>query len=175
MSAILGIDQSTSAVDMVYVDEDELGMIRHERIEFPKRISETKRRVGESPVEHADRCLSHLRTGFPRRSMLEDDGVRLVAIEDPMSSFAHTAKALGRISGGVTVLCPVALRRVHLQPQTWKDATLGAKSATPEQYIAWAVDNEPQLSYLPDRMLEHACAAYCIARAALELEKKGTP
>lgn len=131
--AVLGVDVSTRAVDLVYLDDD-TDAATWQRIAFPKR-KPVKAPDGTKSIDSAaesTRAIRILRHTFPRRHALEQAGVWLVAIEDPVGHHAHTQKWLGEITGAVKALIPPELPVVSIQPGDWKEIAglpRGAKKA----------------------------------------------
>lgn len=118
---VAGIDISSFAVDVVLLDEDSDAATWHRFI-----------LDGATPF---DRTRS-LRGVFPPRSFWEDNAVFLVALEDPVGHHAHTAKALGLVTGGVAALLPRDLHVVQTQPSEWKRIFCGRGNATKPDIVA---------------------------------------
>lgn len=119
---VVGVDCSTLAVDLSYLDDD-TDQATWTRIPLPRRKTtrdgDRKRRDSAADSTAAIRVI---RAEFPRRHALETLGVRLVVVEDPVGQHAHTAKWLGEITGAVKALIPPELPLLSLTPGDWKTA-----------------------------------------------------
>jgi hypothetical protein len=118
---IAGLDISSFAVDVVLLDEETDDATWHRF-----------RLDGSTPFERT----RSLRGVFPSRSFWEDNAVFLAAVEDPVGHHAHTAKALGLVTGGVAALLPRDLIAVQTQPSEWKRIFCGRGNATKEDIVA---------------------------------------
>lgn len=104
MSAVLGIDYSTKAIDLVVLGDDtDAG----EHFRFP--------------IEHKEGAFyaaRNVRRVFPRRSWFEERGVWLVGIERP---FGHpqTLTALMRVQGAIIAMIPPELAVIETPQSEW--------------------------------------------------------
>lgn len=105
MSAVLGIDLSSFAVDLVLLDET-TAQAQWLRLDL----------AGENAFE---RCLD-VRRVMPSRSWLEGRGVYLVAIEKPVCNSFRSASAQLPVFGAVAALLPERLPVWSLSPAEWK-------------------------------------------------------
>ena len=118
---VAGIDFSSRAVHVVLLEDD----TDHASL----RIFELH---GATPFERA----RSLRRVFPTRGFWEDNGVYLVAIEDPHSRANHTAKALGLAAGAIAALLPNAMTVVQTAPSEWHRLFAGTAGASKDDVQA---------------------------------------
>ncbi len=156
----LGIDLSTSRIDLVYLDDDGPGA-DWERVRLPRR--DPTRERAEEMID----VLRHIRHAMPRRSELERRAVHLVAIEDPYSAQSHTAKRLGQVFGAIVAVLPPELRCRPLPPQEWKQRTVGAAKADKDDVLRWARNTWP---LAPSELDHNGADAYGVAFAVREIQ-----
>lgn len=161
---IAGIDYSSFQIDIVLLD-DEADTATWHPCPLP----------GKTPFDRA-RAVRHR---FPTLSWWDDQGVYLVAIEDPYSQANHTAKALGLIAGAIACRLPPQLTVIHTAPSEWKRLAVGKPSASKAEVTRWArvqlehgyVSPIPP-SDMVTKWSEHAYDAYSIARAVRVLNNQ---
>lgn len=158
--SVLGIDFSTKAVDLVYVNDDHPERADHVRITLPAPVKGNDR-----PEEIVD-AIRVIRAEFPRRRELEERGVWAIGIEDPYSMSTRTAKRLGQIAGAVVALIPPELVVTVLAPAAWRrELGIPGRQRSVEQkaeIAAWTRHRWVGGVSLP----QDAKDAYCIGRAA---------
>lgn len=147
---VLGIDVSSEAVDLVLLDADS------------NRATTLHIALGNGKKHPLLTRTRRVMERFPGPGWLEDAGVYLVAIEDPMSRFPHTAKALGLVTGAVLALIPRRYTVVSMQPNEWKRLTVGQPGASKERIAEWA---RSELNHDEEVWPQDGYDAYCIARA----------
>lgn len=154
MSSVLGIDYSTRAIDLVYLDES-TDAARWHRI----------------PLEKGIAGIRQIRGGYAWAAELED--VYLVAIEDPMSVGMTQAKVLGRICGAVTAALPRSHEVWLMRPDEWRMACgmkgNASKAAVYEFAILMGQEGGSEDWF---RLPQDACDAFCIAYAARSINAK---
>lgn len=113
---ILGIDVSTHAIDLTYLDEDTLAAT-WQRIELPQpAIAPASRRIDQA------RAIRH---GL-RHELERLETVHLAAIEDPASWRGGQAiKALGILTGAIYASLPDRLTILPIRVAEWR-TELGA-------------------------------------------------
>ncbi len=107
-----------------------------------------------------------VRARFPRRRALEDAGVWLVAIEDPIGEHPHTAKWLGEITGAVKAILPPGLETVSLTPQAWRKANGIPPTGEKAKVVTPHARRLLELVQATDGWPPDAYDAWLIARAA---------
>jgi Holliday junction resolvasome RuvABC endonuclease subunit len=120
----LGIDYSSRAVDLCFLDADTLDAHWH-----------------SLPLERGIAGLRQIRYAYSWASELED--VYLVAIEDPMSAGRTSAKQLGRVCGAIVAALPRSVPTEHvwtLRPDEWRMAIGLPGNGSKAQVAAWAHD-----------------------------------
>lgn len=153
MSAVLGIDLSSFAVDLVLLDEND-DVAEHVRVDLGG---------GDS----FDRCR-RVRDALPRHSWLEDRGVYLAAIEKPTASSFVSAAAQLPVFGAVASSLPSSLVVWSLRPAEWK-RELGihlSRKPTVDEIAAVAGESA---QWWPQDALD-ACG---VAFAAREINRRG--
>ena len=119
MSAVLGIDYSTKAVDLVFLDENEDSARWH-----------------SIPLERGFDGIRKIRHAYAWQRELED--VYLVVLEDPMSAGRTAAKQLGRVSGAIGTCLPVETVCWLLRPDEWRMACGLPGNGSKAQVASWA-------------------------------------
>lgn len=154
MSSVLGIDYSTKAIDLVYLDETS-DAARWHRI----------------PLETGIAGIRKMRHAYAWAAELED--VYLVAVEDPMSVSMTSAKKLGRVCGAVMACIPQSLEVWLMRPDEWRMACGMAGNASKAAVMEFAL-LMGQEAGTEDwfRLPQDACDAYCMAYAAREINAK---
>lgn len=164
---VLGIDVSTLAVDLVYLDDD-TDAATWQRIQLPKRkpAPRGEKKPAHETAEESTAAIRIIRATFPRRHALETAGVWLVAIEDPIGEFAHSAKWLGEITGAVKALIPPELETVSLTPQAWRKANGIPPTGEKARVVTPHARRLLELVQATDGWPPDAFDAWLIARAA---------
>lgn len=103
---IAGVDSSSHAVDIVLLDDDTDEAHAWHHIVLP----------GKNAFERARACKQRL----PARSWWEENGVWLLAYEDPFTRDAHVAKAMALIQGAFAAQLPPDLTAVATPPNEWQ-------------------------------------------------------
>ncbi len=158
---VLGIDISTRAIDLVYLDEDTLHG-HWQRIPLPQpAIAPASRRIDQA------RAIRHgLRHEGERL-----ETVWLVAVEDPAAYRGGQAtKALGILTGAVYATLPTHLTILPVRVQEWR-RELGLHpraTKTDARHAALALGANPRLSDWP----QDAYDAWAIAHAALRINTR---
>ncbi len=154
---VLGIDLSTHAIDLVYLDEDTLRG-DWDRITLP-------RTTRLAPAAQRGEQIAHINDHFPTLNTLEAAGVWLAGIEDPHGRHAHTAKALGEITGAVKLLLTRRdIPHIPIPPAEWKRELGLPGNATKDQVR----DRIAGGYHWP----QDAFDAYAIALAALRINER---
>jgi Holliday junction resolvasome RuvABC endonuclease subunit len=159
VSSFGGIDISSFAVDLVFLDEE----TNHARWR--------KVRLDTGPGNAFDRCR-RVRALMPPISAWEDQ-VLTAAIEKPMSVSFNAAAPLMRVQGAVIACLPRSMPLAELRPDEWKTAC-GLKGNADKSVVRrFVLDtwDDP-----PIGLDENACDAYAIAWAWRELcDKHSVP
>jgi hypothetical protein len=154
MSVIAGIDASTLAIDIVLLDEDSRN---------PTWTHCPLRPALEDGSRDDLRPSRSVRDALPGRSGWEDQGVTLVAIEDPYSASLSVSKKLARVIGAVSACLPAGLPVLLVTPVEMRQ-WLGIQGRlNKEQLRAYAVQQGA-----PEEWAQDAHDAYVVALAALE-------
>lgn len=144
MSYVLGIDYSTKAIDLVFLDES-AEACRWHSIPLARGIA------GIRQVRHA----------YAWARELED--VYLVAIEDPYSAGRTAAKTLGRVDGAILSSLPSRIASEHvwrLRPDEWRMAC-GLPGNAPKRDVAeWAKRFGSQVELWPQDAVDALAMAY---------------
>lgn len=160
MSAILGIDYSTWAIDLVKLDVDTL---RGDwtRLDLPPGIA----------LERARR--------IPRPSSSYFDDVIMVATEEPRGMGLTTHFKLGRVQGVVLSMIPLELTVHEYQPHMWRRACNLPGNSTKEMVGAWArslIASQPGIELWPQDAFDAYAMAYALLmesdRAAYPIRKE---
>ena len=152
MSAVLGIDLSSRAIDLVLLDET-TAEASWTRLEL----------TGATSFE---RCRDVARV-MPSRSWLEERGVYLAAIEKPTAASFVSAAAQFPVFGAVAVSLPASLEVWSLTPAEWKrELRVGLQRKPTVAEIA-AVVGDVAYSWPQDAL--DACG---VAYAARELNQR---
>lgn len=153
---VLGIDFSSSAIDLVYLQED-ADIARWHRI----------------PLEPGWQGVRKIRHSYAWAGELEGAGVYLVALEQPMSSFRNSIAALNRIQGGILCSLPLELDVWLLAPGEWHAGIgLGRNVSTQKDpgraaLVSWALPHGADESWPVD-----ACAALAMAHTARGINER---
>ena len=105
MTAVLGIDLSSFAIDLVLLDED--------------TDEATWTHLDLGGVTSFDRCRQ-VANVFPSASWFEDRGLYLAALEKPSAASFISAAAQFPVFGAVAVLLPRELVVWSFRPAEWK-------------------------------------------------------
>ena len=151
---MLGVDFSSRAVDLVYLDE-----------------STDCARWHSIPLERGVAGTRQIRSAYAWAAELES--VYLVAIEDPFSAGRTAAKQLGRVCGAIIASLPPSVPDEHvwlMRPDEWRMACGMAGNATKAQVAVWARERFA-IDGL-DMWPQDAIDALCVAYAAREINAK---
>lgn len=160
MTLFAGIDYDTRRIDVVLVDETGTP-VEHRRYPLTGPFLE-----GEDAFARGRR----IRDVLPARSSWADDGVQLVAIEQPYSDTFRASAGLQRVQGGILACLPSPLDRtvtvVRFTPAEWRRAcglpAGGKRNALKAATRAYAVRRG-----CDDRWPQDAFDAYCVAIAGV--------
>lgn len=157
MSAVLGIDLSSKALDLCLLDEDDAGA-RWDRLPIP--FTHSKVELGRAVAD-----------AMPGRSWYEHHGVYLIALEEPMGQNRQAIAALYTVLGAVAANLPHDIPRWTLRPAEWKLAIgLSGNAATSkgnEQLRSWALEYGADSEWPTD-----AQVALAVAWTAREINAK---
>ena len=151
MPSVLGIDYSSRAVDLVFLDE-----------------STDTARWHSIPLERGVAGARSVRQKYAWGSALDD--VYLVAVEDPMSAGLTVAKQLGRVCGAILSSLPWTLSDDlvwMLQPSEWKLACGLSGNASKQDVARWALERFDCGMWSQD-----ALDAVCMAHAARDINAR---
>lgn len=156
MSAVLGIDFASAAIDLVFLDETE-DVARWHRI----------------PLEPGWTSSRMMRHKYAWGSELEHAGVYLVALEQPMMQQRNSIAALSRIQGAILASLPPEVAVWLLAPAEWK-LGIGMKGNASTQLgkpgafalLGWALQHGAEQDWPTD-----ACAALAMAYTAREINQ----
>lgn len=159
-----GIDYDTRRVDVVLIDLDDPYL--HEWRHYP---------LTGPLLEHEDAFdrARHVRDVLPSRTAWADEGVVLIAIEQPYSTSFRSSAGLSRVQGAILACLPSPHASPHvavlpLEPNRWKQ-TLGLKAGGKREQTKAEVRAYALGLGCPQTWPQDACDAFCIARAALHL------
>lgn len=153
MSAVLGIDLSSHAIDLVLLDE-ETDQATWDHI--PVRGATFFERLRQVPAR------------MPKWGWYEDHGIYLIAIETPKTRFMPSAAALFPIYGAVIACLPRRLEVWDVHPKTWRHGLGLSGSATKAQIAERAVALGARPEWAQD-----AFDAYSIAYYARNANQRG--
>lgn len=162
MTRFAGIDYDTKRIDVVLVDEDG-APLEHRRYPLTGPFLEH-----EDAFERARR----IRDVLPARSSWADEGVEVVAVEQPYSDTFRASAGLQRVQGGILACLPSPLDRsvtvARFTPAEWRRANGlpagGKRNALKAATRAYAISRGCSSSWPQD-----AFDAFCVALAALQL------
>lgn len=152
MSRVLGIDYSTKAIDLVFLDE-----------------SSDAARWHSIPLARGTAGIRQIRHAYSWARELEE--VYLVAIEDPMSVGRSAAKVLGRVDGAILSSIPERISSDQvwrLRPDEWRMACGLAGNCPKSDVAGWALERFPIISLWP----QDAVDALAMAWAARDINAK---
>lgn len=155
MSAVLGCDFASAAIDLVYLDE-----------------TEDRARWHRIPLEPGWQSARKMRHVYAWGSELAD--VYLAAIEQPLSMQRNSIAALNRVQGAILASLPLELDVWLLAPREWK-AGIGLKQNVSTQpgkpgalgLRLWALKHGADEEWPLD-----ACAALAMAYTAREINQR---
>lgn len=156
MSAVLGIDVSTKAIDLVLLDENS-DQATWDHLEL--RGATAFDRLRDIPLR------------MPKWGWYEDSNIYLIAIEAPYGrAQAGTLAKLSRVFGAVIACLPRALDPVwEVPPHDWR-RELGVPGNAPKQACA---ERCVELGAYPAWADQNAYDAYAVARYAREVNRRG--
>jgi hypothetical protein len=157
--SVLGIDLSSSAIDLVCLDEN-CDTAEWARITL----------LGQTPFERC-RTVAEL---MPQPGWYETRGVYLVAVERPRSRFFVSLAAQLPIFGAVVAALPDDLPAFELAPTEWRQAIGLAGNCDKDTVAQWARETWALAGGCPrlEGETQDTWDAYCVAYAARELNRR---
>jgi|KBSMisStandDraft_5_1062788.scaffolds.fasta_scaffold18553_9 hypothetical protein len=157
-----GVDYDTKRIDVVLVDDDGRPL-EHRRYQLTGPFLE-----GEDAFERA----RHIRDVLPARSSWADEGVELVAIEQPYSDTFRASAGLQRVQGGIVACLPSPHDRtvtvVRFTPAEWRRAN-GLPAGGKRNAVKAATRTYAIARGCPESWPQDAFDAYCVALAGLQM------
>lgn len=165
MSHIAGIDVSTTAVDIVLLDED---------TRTPTWTHCPLQPALQNGSRDDLRPARSAKNAIPGRSWWEHHGVVQVAVEDPFSNRLDTAKKLGRVVGAAACCLPPDMPVLLITPVEMRQWLSIEGRMTKEQLRGYAAEHgAPVEEWNRDaelwglKTIQDALDAYVVALAAL--------
>lgn len=165
---ILGVDLSTKAIDLVYLNPETLDA-RWNRIPLQKLAKDANR-------EQRLQSSRDMRDLMPTRLHLEHHGVYLLAIEAPTGTHnIRTTQQLHIIFGAVLATLGKHLPLLTFTPDEWR-GELNLPKRRPKdagrnwlkhRSVAWAIEHGAQSDWD-----DNACEALAVAHAAMNVNAR---
>ena len=158
---IAGVDYSTTAIDVILLDEDTNHATHH------------RRRLDTGPGNAQDR-LRRVRDAMPSRGAWRDSGVTVIGIEEPFAyGTMKSLPAMLMVLGAIIATLPPELPLALLRADDWRKACglriRGQRDELKREAIRFATS---RWSNPPLRVDDNIADAFGVAWAARELERK---